>query len=612
MNTIAIVQSHSSAASLMQDGAIVAMVQEERLSKRKNQVAFPLDAIKDIVAQHLDGDFGKIDRVVLAENRIDPYGIALDRYSEFDVHDHVGEQHRLWYPKFYGDGIDVGQYWLDEYASNRFRNKDHHHDLSFLATMSWEEATEHFNAVERPRAVREHLGWRGEIVTVDHHTCHAHYAAYGAPLAPGELTDALVLTGDAWGEGRNWSAWVAGADGKLELIADGADNALARIYKFATLILGMKPNEHEYKVMGLAAYGKSKKHIDAVEAVFSEAFDFRDGKFVADRPLTDSYFDLKNRLEGYRFDNIAAGLQAWTSRVATAWARHWLKETGKRVLCFSGGLAMNIKLNGDLLELPEVRKLSVPASGGDESLCAGASFYDRLAQGQSVTPMRHVYLGSLARNEDWTARLGDTGMTPDDFGIIADVTAAQIARLIAAGHVVARCAGPSEFGARSLGNRSILADPSRKEIVKTINDAIKNRDFWMPFTPSILREYADDYIVNPKGVDSPFMTIGFESRPDRRDQLIGGLHPADFSGRPQFVDRETNAPYWEIIDQFRRLTGIPALLNTSLNLHGEPMNYTVADAVRTVALSDLNFLVMPDGQLLCKKASLAVATDCIR
>ncbi len=371
----------------------------------------------------------------------------------------------------------------------------------------------------------------------------------------------------------------------------------------------MKPNEHEYKVMGLAPYSRSSNHIAAAERILFEALDFRDGAFVSDRPLADSYFDLKERFEGHRFDNIAAALQNWTSSVTCAWAKHWLKETNRRVLCFSGGLSMNIRLNGDLAKLPELEVLSIPASGGDETLSAGACFSDTAERRETVIPIRHVYLGPTAAFEDWPARLAETDMTEGDFSILCGVTNQQIAAMLASNLIIARCTGPAEFGARALGNRSILANPRHPDNVKTINDAIKNRDFWMPFTPSILAEYANDLLENPKNIVSPFMTIGFDATDRARTLIPGTLHFADASARPQFVDKDTNPDYWSLIDSFRALTGVPALLNTSLNLHGEPMNFSVGDAVRTVALSDLQFLVLPGCRLLYKRTSaLALET----
>jgi carbamoyltransferase len=451
--------------------------------------------------------------------------------------------------------------------------------------------------------MKRHFGWEGETATVDHHTCHAYYAYYGSTLSEARRREALVLTADAWGEGRNWSAWLPCDDGSLENIGGGKEHAVARLYKFVTLILGMKPNEHEYKVMGLAPYSRSRRHIEATERVFFEALDFRGGQFVSDKPLKESYFDLKDRLEGHRFDNIAAALQNWTTRVTGAWAAHWLAKTGRRGVCFSGGLSMNIRANGEMLDRPEIGWLSVPASGGDESLCAGACFADRARRGEAAKPIRHVYLGGTPKAEEWGGRLGETKLSSRDFGVLERVSTREIAEMLAADFIIARCAGPAEFGARSLGNRSILANPANPENVKKINDAIKNRDFWMPFTPSILKEYAGELLENPKAVDSPFMTIGYRSRPAARTKIPGALHFADHSARPQFVDRETNPEYWALIDAFRERTVIPALLNTSLNLHGEPMNYSVADAARTVALSDLDFLVLPDNALLYKRSA---------
>ena len=600
MVILGIASEHCSAAALMIDGRVVGMIQEERLSKRKNQVAFPLQAIRRLVDRHLGGDMKRIDRVVFGGKESDPYYAALDRFSDFSIADHVREQHELWQPHFYGGKRNDGTYWQKELIAGRHINEGAQFDFSWLKDMTPAEATKRFVEVERPAAVKRHLGFAGRSEAVDHHTCHAYYALHGGPLDSARREEALVLTADAWGDGCNWSASTSGRDGRLTRVASGPDHRIARIYKWTTLILGMKPNEHEYKVMGLSAYPRPGKYVSAAERIFFEAFDFRDGKFVSDRPLVDSYFDLKNRLEGHRFDNIAGALQNWATSVTAAWVRHWLKETGRSGLCFSGGLSMNIKTNGELLQMPEVAWLSVPASGGDESLCAGACFALAAADG-TVRSMEHAYLGEAPDGGDWRGRLAEAGHSAEQFDVREGVDAKAAARLLAADFVVARCVGSAEFGARALGNRSILANPSNPANVKLINDAIKNRDFWMPFTPSIQAEYTDRYLDNPKRAVSPFMTIGFASRPEHRHEIAGALHFADHSARPQFVDRATNPDYWELIEEFRKLTGVPALLNTSLNLHGEPMNYSLADAARTVALSELDFLLMPGDRLLYKK-----------
>ena len=601
MIVLGIASEHCSSASLMIDGEIVGLIQEERLSKRKNQVAFPLLAVRSLIDRHLAGDSQKIDQVVFGGQISDPVYAALDRFSNFSVAEQVREQHEFWYPHFYENQPNDGKYWLNQYKDGENLNRGVHYDFSWLKDISLDKAISHFVEVERPAAVRRNLKCKDDIVigSIDHHTCHAYYAICGGQLDDGRLEDSLVLTADAWGDGCNWSASVVDSEGRLKRVGSGAGHLVARIYKWATLIMGMKPNEHEYKVMGLSAYAKHTGDVRKAESVLFEALDFQHGKFVSAVPLIDCYFDLKKRMEGARFDVFAAALQNWATAVCKAWVKHWLRETGRHGVCLSGGLSMNIKTNGEILEMPEVDWLSVPASGGDESLSAGACFA-LINDINFIRPLRHTYLGDVASDEGWASRLTETDCSADQFGVRKNFGPDAVARLLADDHIVARCVGPAEFGARSLGNRSILANPSNLANVKLINDSIKNRDFWMPFTPSILAEHVDRYLINPKGVQCAYMTIGFSSRPESRHDISAAIHPADYSVRPQFVERATNPKYWELIEQFRKITGVPALLNTSLNRHGEPMNYTTADAVRTLALSGLNYLLMPSDKLLYK------------
>jgi len=615
MNILGIHCGHNSSAALMVDGSLVGAVQEERFTKRKNQVAFPARSVRHLVDRHLDGDIRRLGRVALAGRVVDPIGLAVGRYSEFDVADHINENREYWRGVFYEGKPNDGSYWHDMFRRGEKLNSDHNVDVDKLMSMPMADAFREISEVERQAAMRRIFGWKGPFDVLDHHGCHAYYAFYGQHIARKCWDDVLILTADALGDHRDWSAWLPQADGSLTRIEDGFGHGVARIYRFVTLILGMKPNEHEYKVMGLSAYSKSGRHIRAVERVFHEILDFRDGEFVREKPLKESYFDLKDRLEGHRFDNIAAGLQNWGSAVTRAWIRHWLERTGKRRLCFSGGLSMNIKINGEIATMPELDGLYVPASGGDESNPIGACFMAQKQLGKETSALAHVYLGAVSRDDpenDWREGLRRAGASTGDYAVRDGVDVRALAKLLAAGQIVARCVGPMEFGARALGNRSILADPSNPDNVKRINDAIKARDFWMPFTPSILAERAARYLVIPKGIVSPYMTIGYESTARARREIIAALHPGDFSARPQFVFRDTNPGYWDLISAFEELTGIGALLNTSLNLHGDPMNSTIADAARTLALSALDFLALPGDTLLYRKsagAALAAALD---
>ena len=254
MNILGLTTSHSSSAALLVDGSLVGMIQEERFTKRKNQVALPLRAADALVESHLGGDPRKIDQVVFGGRWDSPYWVALDHYSKFSVADHVQEMHDFWHLYFYGDGVDADKYWRAEIKAERHLNSGHNLDFSFLDEMEGEEAK---NEIERARATEEWLGVETPCKMIDHHKAHAYWALYGAS-APAEMADMLVMTADAMGNTSNWSVSTPDAGGSLKLLGHGLDHDVARVYKFVTLILGMKPNEHEYKVMGLSSYSCSR------------------------------------------------------------------------------------------------------------------------------------------------------------------------------------------------------------------------------------------------------------------------------------------------------------------------------------------------------------------
>ena len=256
---------------------------------------------------------------------------------------------------------------------------------------------------------------------------------------------------------------------------------------------------------------------------------------------------------------------------------------------------MNIKMNKVLAELDFVNELFVCGSGADESLCIGACYVLNTSNGNNQ-PLDHFFLGYDV-NED----LGDNSWKKDcgKYFIQENVDEQDIAQMLASGEVVARVDGRAEFGARALGNRSILAHPGKFDVVKEINEAIKKRDFWMPFALSILEEEQDYCVSNPKRMLSPSMSIGFDTNPKNYDNFRSGTHPYDRSVRPQFVNRGICGSYHKLISEFKKITGIAAILNTSLNLHGEPIVNTVGDALLTFSQSGLKHLYL--GKTLISK-----------
>jgi carbamoyltransferase len=443
------------------------------------------------------------------------------------------------------------------------------------------------------------------IVHLDHHLGHANSAL---PFLDSG-GDTLVFTLD--GEGDGTCAMVARlSGGRFTVLSTAPDYmSLGKVYHDITGVLGFKSNEHEYKVMGLAPYAKPEYYRDLVERFLAilrvNAAGEWEGSFRSHRGMLLKLVEL---CTFQRFDAIAGALQAYTERVICDWIRHWVEKTGIRSIACAGGVFMNVKANQKVLELDCVERMAVVPSCGDESTAIGCAVHgSRLFEPiVPIRPVRHLYLGESFGAHAVERQLAESGVAGEfEVSEPADINA-EVARLLAAGEVVARCTGPMEFGARALGNRSILSHPGRAENIPLINDAIKNRDFWMPFAPSVLAETAGDFVAGAAKMFSPFMMVSFDATPRGRRDLVAALHRADFTLRPQMLAREANPDYHAIISGFRERTGIGAVLNTSFNLHGEPIVGTPADAIRTMQRSGLRYLAL-DKFLLAKPGVPAAA-----
>ena len=364
-----------------------------------------------------------------------------------------------------------------------------------------------------------------------------------------------------------------------------------------TLLLGMKPAEHEYKVMGLAAYSKEQYILGPLE-VFRDTYKVEGLEFKIDRPIKNHYQYFKKRLEGFRFDAIAGALQAWTEELLCQFVSNWIEETGLNNVVFSGGVALNIKAGKKISELDCVQDIFIPVAGGDESTSLGAAQYVfcQLDQPENLKEVTTPYISASFSEVDVEKAL-DHSFLQNKFLVERNVSDQKVAKLLSNGHVVGRMHGSMEFGPRALGHRSLLADPRSTSVVAKLNETIKNRDFWMPFTPSILDEYADKYLVNPKGLSSPYMTMAFESTAQAKIDLPAAMHAYDGSIRPQIVTEEFNADYYFLLKAFERETGIGGLLNTSFNIHGKPIVHRPIDVIEEVLmheLVDLKFVMIND------------------
>lgn len=569
---------HNASAALLQDGAVVAAAQEERFTRVKNQGGTPTRAIEDI-----------LDTAGIKRHEVDVFAIS-DKYhynlswDRDSVLNQVG-----------GTAQSVPRIWAGTLPPVRtFRGQQ---------------------LLRRRRKELVDLGLPAKRTQViEHHESHASAAYFGQGVHDEPV---LVLTADGVGDFLCASVNV-GRSGRLERIAAVDDlHSLGSLYAKVTLLMGMVPLEHEHKVMGLAPYGaKSAKQAERIKQRFSDLFAFdADGLTwtATDRSQTmrGSLDFIQKLIYRERFDCIAAGLQLFLEEMVVTWVENCVRKTGISNVALGGGVFMNVKANKRILESPAVNSLFVMPSCGDETNSIGAAYAacahrSKKTGGSSVKALGHLYLGSEITDEEAEKALSSEQLAPEvRWERFADPER-ETARLLAAGHVVARAVGRMEFGARSLGNRSILADPSVPGQAAVINDTIKSRDFWMPFAPSILAERSSEYFTKPKPVSSPYMVLTFDAHEEKWAVLQAASHPADHTIRPQEVESSWNPSYHRLISHVAELTGEAVVLNTSLNLHGYPVVRTAEDALDVFQRSGLAYMQL--ASFVVSKESAAAAS----
>ena len=564
MITLGIHDGHTATACIAKDGKILSCVSEERLNRIKEWGGFPKSSIKECIkiARLQPED---IDAVAVV-GKIKP--LKPENFSEP-------------YPsrKLFSLGTKV----LPK---------------SFLRSSSWVSPA--ISILEKNRGKKgisdnlKKMGIKEEPVYYEHHLIHAataHLTCWNG------TKENLILTCDGSGDGLSATVNI-GKDLDIERLATVSNyNSLGEFYTRITQYLGMKPLSHEYKVMGLAPYAKETY----AENTYNLIKDFF--KISDKNPLifeNNSGFwkwgYIKNFQEiflGHRFDNIAWAAQKLIEEILVKWIKNAVKETEIHNVVLSGGVFMNVKANLKILELPEVERLFILPSCGDESLAIGAALqrYVELSGNPKIDSLGPLYFGSEFSNEQIDETINKK--VKDKFRVerINDIDE-HIGEEVAKGKVVARFSGRMEWGARALGNRSILADGSNRDVVMKINEAIKRRDFWMPFTPTILSERADEYIINPKKMKAPYMIIAFETKEKAREDLIATLHPYDFTARPQILKKDWNPGYYRVLKTFGSETGRGGLLNTSFNLHGDPIVCSPEDAIYTFENSALDALAL--------------------
>lgn len=583
MLVLGISDSHNSTAALYGDGQLLSAVAEERLRRVKNWMGFPEQAIHECL-RIAGRQLHEIDLVALTG-----FGIPYPYPTRDAIINAFRGKNGT--PKFHRTRRAVTQ------SLYKGPLRDIYRSTSFWKTRNrqrWQSRIADVVALGIPEE---------KVEIVEHHTAHASAAYYGWGRFD---SDILVLTND--GGGDDLCATVnIGKAGRLERIAAVHWwESIGMVYAMTTCILGMVPLEHEYKLMGMAPYADAKaasKVFDDLNSLFE--FDGKDGLVWKRRGALPeafgSYNYLRNMFELRRFDAVCGGLQLFIEQFVSRWVTNCIRATGIKRVALSGGVFMNVKLNKILMELPEVEELFVYPSCGDETNAMGAAYHAYAEHGdyRKMSPLADFYLGPEYSDEEILEALRGYSFKNEIAVERRDKIEESVAELLASGEIVARFKGREEFGARAMGNRSILADPARPEVIKVINDAIKSRDFWMPFAPSVIDRREADYFVNPKKIPAPYMILGFDSTP-RVDEFRAACHPYDLTIRPQVVYREWNSSYYALLEAFENLTGRGILLNTSFNLHGYPIVSRPEDALKVLDESGLKWLAIGN-YLLNKK-----------
>ena len=564
---------HNATIALFKDDDFLEVVSQEKFDNIKNSAKFPKQAIEYI-----------LNKYNLKPNDID-YIVNASKYVfPNQMYDYLT------------DGDSIKENLVKSLIKKTYRFLEYKTNLPLFKKINDARMVALGEAGYKEFVFKlKQMGFEADnIYMIEHHECHTY-----APLALMGDSDKkwLIFTMDGSGDGLSSTVNIYD-NGKVQRIASTCQEySLGGVYSNITNFLGMKALEHEYKVMGLAAYSKQEYYKKTYEKIFKDLVWLNDDglTFGAKFSINNLMLYMKDMGFGERFDNIAGALQYFTENLVIQWIKNAIKQTGISNIMTSGGVFMNVKMNQRILELPEVSKVFFMPSCGDESnvFGAAASFVKNHLD-KSLKQNLSIYLGMEYTKDDIKDFIDKNELSKKYKIEFYDDIEKKIAELLSEFNTVARFCGRTEFGARSLGNRALLANPSDMKSFYMVNDQIKVRDFWMPFAPSILDTDIAKYI---KGYDSNkyephYMIATYDSTLKFQQECRAAMHQGDKTARPQMVTKQMNERYYNLISEFKKLTGIGAILNTSLNLHGYPLVGTPDQAVFTLENSDLQYLAI--------------------
>ncbi len=574
MRILGISDHFISGAAVVEDGRLVSAVNEERLARQKMVMGFPWKSIASVLQIARVGP-EDLDQVAIASE----WGHFLNDYVDFS--DGVfGVDEGVVRNLFFSVGTHLS--WL--------RDK-----VPLLERLYYDLRKPAF-AKRRARirqVLRDEFGITCPVVFVSHHLAHAAGAYYASGFE-----DALMVTLDGAGDGHSSHVYEV-ANGEWRFLHSVPSfDSLGDYYAYVTQISGFKAGKHEGKITGLAAYG---------EPLYRDLLDrfirYEDGTMInAGNAFRHAAIrKLKAALpKDYSKAHLAASIQQVAEDITTRYVSYWRERTGQSNVALAGGVFGNVKINQRVHEIEGVESVFVYPAMSDEGIAGGAALMQWARSNPSFPPpekcLDHVYLGpqfSEAEIEDLLASEDVEFTRPANFE-------AEVARMIADGYVVARFAGRMEYGPRALGNRSILYRPDEPEVNDWLNKRLGRTEF-MPFAPVALAEDAHLYFKHLDGAmdTARFMTVTFDCTELMRRTCPGVVH-VDGTARPQIVSESDNPVYYRIVKEFKRITGLSCIVNTSFNIHEEPIVCTPQDAIRAFKIGHLDALAI--GPFVTKNA----------
>jgi len=592
---------HDSSASLINDGEIISAVQEERFTRIKHDSSFPTKSIEYILKES-NLRLSEIESIVFYEKPFLKFERLLETFIAFA-------------PRGFKSFSSAMPVWLRE---KLFQKDDIFRKLKKI--------DESFEDIEK-------------IKFSEHHMSHAASAYYPSPF-----NKALILTLDGVGEWATTTVGV-GNKNKIEILKEiHFPHSLGLLYSAFTYYLGFKVNSGEYKVMGLAPYGKPKykdiisEHLIKINSDGSFKLNMKFFDFATDLKMTnkkfDNLFNQKRRnpdtdiLTEFHMD-IASSLQAITEEIVLKLARSIRDEYKIENLCMSGGVALNCVANGKIVNNNIFKNIWIQPASGDAGGSLGAAlayWHNELNNNKvnSTDSMKGSYLGPSYKDDDIERKLIEIGANFKKlkYEECLDITTNELKKDKAVGWFQGRM----EFGPRALGARSIIADSRSEKMQKNLNLKVKFRESFRPFAPAVLRDKVNDYFNLNQ--DSPYMLLvssvkdsikvkmsdddkklfGIEKLNIKRSSIPAVTH-VDYSARIQTVHEETNKKFYDLLLKFNEKTNCPVLINTSFNVRGEPIVNTPEDAYRCFMGTNLDLLVIENFILFKEDQNKGQAVD---